>query len=241
MRSGTSEGCSPSSPPAPNASRCSRRARAATTRRRSTQPPRPLSSTGSRRSTWTSRWSRKSSESASSEPGTVARRLRPDRRLAQREARHPFLFALAGGRGRRRNGRRRVRLRLRLRHRRGVDGRARPGRLPEWERLGAVRPKDAIEILSFEATTTAQVADKAAAMVGTAYRLRIMGSLAISLCHLAAGRVDAVCSLKAARSVDIAAGHCSCASVALRSSCSRTRRSSRRRWTSSDVHDRRRG
>ena len=72
-------------------------------------------------------------------------------------------------------------------------------------RLGAVRPKDTIEILSFEGTTTAEVADKAAAMVGTAYRLRIMGSLALSLCHLAAGRVDAVCSLKPARSVDIAA------------------------------------
>jgi len=43
-------------------------------------------------------------------------------------------------------------------------------------------------------------------MVGLAYRLRIMGSLALSLCHLSAGRVDAVCSLKAARSVDIAAG-----------------------------------
>ena len=37
------------------------------------------------------------------------------------------------------------------------------------------------------------------------YRLRIMGSLALSLCHLAAGRVDGVCSLKPARSVDIAA------------------------------------
>ena len=69
-----------------------------------------------------------------------------------------------------------------------------------------MRPKDTIEILSFEATTTAEVADKAAAMVGSAYRLRIMGSLALSLCHLAAGRVDAVCSLKPARSVDIAAG-----------------------------------
>jgi myo-inositol-1(or 4)-monophosphatase len=72
--------------------------------------------------------------------------------------------------------------------------------------LGAVRPKDEIEILSFEATTTAEVAERAAAMVGSAYRLRIMGSLALSLCHLAAGRVDAVCSLKPARSVDIAAG-----------------------------------
>jgi myo-inositol-1(or 4)-monophosphatase len=74
------------------------------------------------------------------------------------------------------------------------------------ERLGAVRPKDTIEILAFEATTTAEVAERAAELVGSAYRLRIFGSLAISLCHLAAGRVDAVCSLKPARSVDIAAG-----------------------------------
>ena len=72
-------------------------------------------------------------------------------------------------------------------------------------RLGGVAPKDEIEILSFEATLTSSVAEKAAQMVGFAYRLRIMGSLALSLCHLAAGRVDAVCSLKAARSVDIAA------------------------------------
>jgi myo-inositol-1(or 4)-monophosphatase len=72
--------------------------------------------------------------------------------------------------------------------------------------LGGPGPKDTIEILSFEATTTAEVADRAAAMVGSAHRLRIMGSLALSLCHLAAGRVDAVCSLKPARSVDIAAG-----------------------------------
>jgi myo-inositol-1(or 4)-monophosphatase len=66
-------------------------------------------------------------------------------------------------------------------------------------------PKERIEILSFEATRTASVAEKAAAVVGFAYRLRIMGSLALSLCHLAAGRVDAVCSLKPARAVDIAA------------------------------------
>jgi myo-inositol-1(or 4)-monophosphatase len=71
--------------------------------------------------------------------------------------------------------------------------------------IGAVRPKDEIEILSFEATTTAEVSERAAAVTGAAHRLRIMGSLAISLCHLAAGRVDGVCSLKPARSVDIAA------------------------------------
>jgi len=73
------------------------------------------------------------------------------------------------------------------------------------EGLGELRPKEEIEILSFEATLTSSVAEKAAQMVGLAYRLRIMGSLALSLCHLAAGRVDAVCSLKAARAVDIAA------------------------------------
>jgi myo-inositol-1(or 4)-monophosphatase len=72
--------------------------------------------------------------------------------------------------------------------------------------LGDVKPKDAIEILCFEGTTTAEVAERAAHMVGSAHRLRIMGSLALALCHLAAGRVDAVCSLKPARSVDIAVG-----------------------------------
>ncbi|HSC49956.1 MAG TPA: inositol monophosphatase family protein [Gaiellaceae bacterium] len=71
--------------------------------------------------------------------------------------------------------------------------------------LGGTRPKETIEILSFEATLTSSIAEKAAAMVGLAYRLRVMGSLALSLCHLAAGRVDAVCSLKPARAVDIAA------------------------------------
>jgi myo-inositol-1(or 4)-monophosphatase len=79
------------------------------------------------------------------------------------------------------------------------------GAFVNGERLGGVQPKDAIEILAFEGTTTAEVAERAAQMVGTAHRLRIMGSLALSLCHLADGRVDAVCSLKPARSVDIAA------------------------------------
>ena len=79
------------------------------------------------------------------------------------------------------------------------------GAFLDGEPLGAARPKDEIEILVFEATRTAFVAEKAGAVVDIAYRLRIMGSLALSLCHLAAGRVDAVCSLKPARSVDIAA------------------------------------
>jgi myo-inositol-1(or 4)-monophosphatase len=73
------------------------------------------------------------------------------------------------------------------------------------ERLGAVRPKEEIEVLALEATVAGAVADKAEVFAGFARRLRIMGSLALSLCYLAAGRVDAVCSLKEARAVDIAA------------------------------------
>lgn len=66
-------------------------------------------------------------------------------------------------------------------------------------------PKGTVEILSLEGTTTEAIAVAAPAMQGLARRLRVMGSLALSLCHLAAGRVDAVCCLKPARSIDIAA------------------------------------
>jgi myo-inositol-1(or 4)-monophosphatase len=71
--------------------------------------------------------------------------------------------------------------------------------------LTAPGPKDTIEILALEGTTTDAIAAAAPALRGVARRLRVMGSLALSLCHLAAGRVDAVCCLKPARSIDIAA------------------------------------
>jgi myo-inositol-1(or 4)-monophosphatase len=79
------------------------------------------------------------------------------------------------------------------------------GAFLDGERLGSVLPKDAIEILSFEGTTTPAIVDRIGAVVGLAGRVRVMGSLALSLCHLAAGRIDGVVSLKPARSVDIAA------------------------------------
>jgi myo-inositol-1(or 4)-monophosphatase len=75
----------------------------------------------------------------------------------------------------------------------------------DGERLGSIPPKEKIEVLALEATVAASIADKAVAFVPLAHRLRVMGSLALSLCFLAAGRVDAVCSLKEARAVDIAA------------------------------------
>ena len=82
-------------------------------------------------------------------------------------------------------------------------------------KLGAVQPKDEIELLAFEATLTSSIAEKASAVVGLAYRLRVMGSLALALCNLAAGRLDGVCSLKGARSVDIAAAQLLVAEVGL--------------------------
>ena len=71
--------------------------------------------------------------------------------------------------------------------------------------LAGPGPKDRIEILSLEGTSTEAIAQAAPAMLGVVQRLRVMGSLALSLCHLAAGRVDAVCCLKPARSIDVAA------------------------------------
>jgi myo-inositol-1(or 4)-monophosphatase len=68
-----------------------------------------------------------------------------------------------------------------------------------------VPPRDRIEILAFEATRSDLIARDAPKVADLAYRLRIMGSLALSLCQLASGRVDGVCSLKRARAVDIAA------------------------------------
>ena len=59
------------------------------------------------------------------------------------------------------------------------------------EPLGAVGPKDTIEILSFEGTTARAVAETIPALLELVGRVRVMGSLALTLCHMAAGRIDA--------------------------------------------------
>jgi myo-inositol-1(or 4)-monophosphatase len=71
--------------------------------------------------------------------------------------------------------------------------------------LGAPAAGDRVEILALEGTHSVTVADKAMPLARYAGRFRIMGSLALSLCQLAAGRVDAACSLRDARAVDVAA------------------------------------
>jgi myo-inositol-1(or 4)-monophosphatase len=72
-------------------------------------------------------------------------------------------------------------------------------------RLGTERPHAPLEIVVFEATSPPLVAQASARMPETVERVRVLGSLALALCQLAAGRVDAVGSLKPTRAVDIAA------------------------------------
>jgi myo-inositol-1(or 4)-monophosphatase len=74
--------------------------------------------------------------------------------------------------------------------------------------LGASRPLERLQLVALEATRPEHLAPAAAAMAGVAERVRVLGSLALALCHLADGRLDAVASLRprGARAIDIAAG-----------------------------------
>jgi len=64
-----------------------------------------------------------------------------------------------------------------------------------------------LEILGVESAHPRTVADAAETLAATgARRLRIIGSIALSLCHVASARFDAMISLRPSRSVDAAAG-----------------------------------
>ena len=64
-----------------------------------------------------------------------------------------------------------------------------------------------LEILGVESAHPGLVAAGADALAGTeAHRLRMIGSIALSLCYVASTRFDGMLSLRAARSVDAAAG-----------------------------------
>lgn len=62
-----------------------------------------------------------------------------------------------------------------------------------------------LEILAIESSDPRHVADCAPRLLGVAHRLRAIGSIAISLCQVAAGRVDGMATLWRTRSVDAAA------------------------------------
>jgi|SRR5689334_4379992 len=67
---------------------------------------------------------------------------------------------------------------------------------PERERL---------ELLGLEAAEPARVAPALAALGDSVYRVRVVGSIAITAAYVAAGRLDAMIGLRPCRSVDAAA------------------------------------
>jgi myo-inositol-1(or 4)-monophosphatase len=63
-----------------------------------------------------------------------------------------------------------------------------------------------LEVLGIESADPRWVAASIDGLVGTAYRLRALGTIASSLCQVAAARFDGMISLRRSRGVDAAAG-----------------------------------
>jgi myo-inositol-1(or 4)-monophosphatase len=63
-----------------------------------------------------------------------------------------------------------------------------------------------LEVLGLESAEPELIEGAIGALVGKAYRLRALGAIAVSLCHVAAARFDGMVSLRKTRSVDAAAG-----------------------------------
>jgi myo-inositol-1(or 4)-monophosphatase len=79
------------------------------------------------------------------------------------------------------------------------------GAFLDGERLAPLRPGP-LEILGLETARPALVAGAAEAIAGLeARRLRVLGSVAAAMCLVAAGRLDAMITLRKVRSVDVAA------------------------------------
>ncbi len=77
----------------------------------------------------------------------------------------------------------------------------------DGERLAPVAPPagERMALLLLEGASPVRVARAASLLDGRVARLRALGSLALSLCHTAAGRGDAMAGLGPARAVDVAA------------------------------------
>jgi myo-inositol-1(or 4)-monophosphatase len=72
--------------------------------------------------------------------------------------------------------------------------------------LGERRGRDGrLEVLGIESADPRWVAASIDELVGCAYRLRALGTIAASLCQVAAGRLDGMVSLRKSRGVDAAA------------------------------------
>jgi myo-inositol-1(or 4)-monophosphatase len=74
------------------------------------------------------------------------------------------------------------------------------------EPLRAEGPGFGLEVVGLEGAKPERLIPVLDALQGKAYRMRSVGSIAISLCYVAGGRFDAMLTGRASRSVDAAAG-----------------------------------
>jgi myo-inositol-1(or 4)-monophosphatase len=63
-----------------------------------------------------------------------------------------------------------------------------------------------LELLGIESADPRWVRESADALAGAAHRLRAVGAIAVSLCQVAAARLDGMVTLRRCRAVDVAAG-----------------------------------
>ncbi len=85
--------------------------------------------------------------------------------------------------------------------------RAGEGAFHDGSRLPALDPDGPLELVGLEFIHPHLVADAAAGLAACGIeRLRALGSIALTLCYVACGRLDGLLALAGCRSVDIAAG-----------------------------------
>jgi myo-inositol-1(or 4)-monophosphatase len=73
------------------------------------------------------------------------------------------------------------------------------------EPIGVAPDADKLELLGLEAAEPERALPALQALAGKVYRLRVVGSIAITAAYVGAGRLDAMLSLRPCRSVDAAA------------------------------------
>ena len=72
-------------------------------------------------------------------------------------------------------------------------------------KLSLEGPGYGLEVVGLESAEPARIAPVVQELAGTAYRVRVIGSIAITLAYVAAGRLDGMLSARPCRSVDAAA------------------------------------
>jgi myo-inositol-1(or 4)-monophosphatase len=76
----------------------------------------------------------------------------------------------------------------------------------DGETLDPAAPAAGLELVGFESARPGWIAPVAAHLADEVYRMRVVGSIAVTLCYVAAARFDGMLTMSTCRSVDAAAG-----------------------------------